>query len=115
MVVLCTVLQRRPKKTLPKLVSCAQCCHLLARPSLALRCLDACSAEQWAALPYLLERAQLHIQTCHTQAASGVLATALGQLQQQPGFTNLHAEALVSPPCWSARPHPPLHPDLALR
>ena len=77
-----------------------QCCHMLARPSLALRCLDACGAEEWGSLAYLLERARLHVQICNMARASEVLGTALGLLQQQP-FCKEHGEALVSACCHS--------------
>ena len=71
-----------------------QCCHLLARPSLALRCLDACGAHEWGTTAYLLERARLHIQICNLHKACSILARLLGQLRRQD-FCKEHGEALV--------------------
>ena len=87
-----------------------QCCHLLARPALALRCLDACGAHEWGTTAYLLERARLHIQICNLYKACSILSRLLGQLQRQD-FCKEHGEALVSrcagferPAGWLAAP-----------
>ena len=87
-----------------------QCCRLLARPALALRCLDACGAHEWGTTAYLLERARLHIQICNTHKACSILSRLLGQLQRQD-FCKEHGEALVSrcagferPAGWLAAP-----------